>query len=130
MTDPIEVRDRRHPSESSLLDQETLDPKFHYRFIQERPTSVARAKLKGYRVVKTDEDKVKTVYDQEDETPQNIIKHGDRILMKVPKAKHKSNRKEVSDQANQRLLSANQKVRQKAREMGLQLHEVDEEDED
>jgi len=128
MPDSIEVRERRHESESAILDEDTLDKGMHYRFIQTRPAAVARAKLKGYRVVKPSEDGVKTLYDQEDADAEDVIKHGDRILMAVPKARHQKHRKDVRDLATSRIKSVEAKTRQLAREAKIKIHDKEEDD--
>jgi hypothetical protein len=126
----IEATSRRHPKESAVLDEETLDPSMQYRFIQERPTAISRAKLKGYRVVRPSEDGVKTRFGQEDEPAEDIIKHGDRILMAIPKASHHQHRSDLKKSAIQRLSSNEQRVRQLARENKIKLHDKYEEDDE
>jgi hypothetical protein len=128
MSDAIETFDRRHPSESSLLNHETLDDSFHYRFIQERPTQVARAKLKGYKIVRPSETGEETIFEQEDADAQDIIKHGDRILMKIPKKGHLQHRERTRERALNRLRTPDQKVRAQAKERGIKIHDEDDEE--
>jgi hypothetical protein len=123
-----EVEDRRHLSDSDILDERTLRKDMHYRFVQVRPTSIARAKLRGYRIVKPSETEEKTLYSQEDATPEDVIQHGDRVLMAVPKRVHADNRRRVKEMAETRLRSHDQRVRQLAAERKVKLHEHDEED--
>jgi hypothetical protein len=124
----VEGKDRRHQSDSAILDEETLDPNMHYRFIQERPTSISRAKLKGYRLVRPSETDVRTLYDQEDQPGEDIIKHGDRILMAIPKSKHHRNRRDISEMTLRRLQSNDQKVRELARQSKVEIHDREEDD--
>jgi len=98
--------------------------------VQVRPTQLSRARLKGYRMVKPSETGEKTLYDQEDATPEDVIKHGDRVLMAVPKAKHQKHRKEIQDLTNSRLRSADQRVKELAARSKVKLHEKYEEDDE
>jgi hypothetical protein len=127
-SEPIEAVDRRHLSDSAVLDPDSLDPNLHYRFVQHRPTQVARAKMAGYRIVSPTDSGVKTIHDQEDGHPENVIKHGDRVLMATPKAKHKQNRDDLRRLTNQRLESNSQRVKELAKEKKVKLFDKDEED--
>lgn len=127
---PIDVSDRRDVSESAIIDPSTLRSGYHYRFVQVRPTNLARARLKGYRVVKPSETNEKTLYDQEDAIPEDVIKHGDRVLMAVPTAKHQSHREEIRRLTNSRLQSNDQRVRELAKRSKVKLHDKDEEDDE
>lgn len=126
----VEVTDRRDPSESQVLDESTLDKRFHYRFVQERPTQISRMRLKGYSLVNPAEEKVRTLFNQEDASAENVIKHGDRVLMKVPLSQHLEYRRQRTARADSRLRANDNKVRQLAKEHGMALHEKDDEEDD
>lgn len=128
MADNIEAKSRRHPSESAILKEDTLDPKLHYRFVQQRPTQVSRYKLKGYRVVRPSEDGVETLYDQEDKPAEDIIKHGDRVLMAIPKPKYHQLAARVKERAISRLQTNEEKFRSTAKRRGVKIHDKDEGD--
>ena len=128
MSGLIDAKDRRHASESAILDEDTLDPNMHYRFIQERPTSLSRARLKGYRLVKPSETDVRTLFDQEDKPGEDIIKHGDRVLMAIPKSKHHQHRRDISEMTLRRLQSNDQKVRELASKTRVEIHDTEEDD--
>lgn len=126
----IEVTDRRDISESAILEPKSLRSDVHYRFVQVRPSAVSRAKLRGYRVVKPSETGEKTLFDQEDASAEDVIKHGDRVLMSVPKKVHAENRRRVKEMSESRLRSNDQRVRELAARGKVKLHERDEEDDE
>jgi hypothetical protein len=126
--DVVDAVDRRHPSESAILDDSTLDPSQYYRFVQNRSTQMTRARLKGFRVVKPSEESVRTVLGQEDADAEDVIKHGDRILMARPKDVQEAARREKISRAEARLRSNDQRVRDRAKEHGVRLHEGDEDE--
>jgi len=124
----VEVEDRRHPSESAVLDESTLDPSLYYRFVQARPERISRAKLNGFKTVKPEETGERTLFEQDDDTPEGVLKHGDRILMAMPKAKATERAKKNTALADMRLRSHDQRVREMAKSRKIKLHEADEED--
>lgn len=124
--DDISVVDRRDLGESEILDPNTLRGSVHYRFVQTRNTQLARARLKGYRVVKPSETGERTLFEQEDAPAEDVIKHGDRVLMAAPMAKHKDNRRRVRDRAVRRLKSHDQQLRELAKERGIKIEDSEE----
>lgn len=117
-------------SESSLLDESTLDSQYHYRFIQERPQAVARARLKGFRIVRPSEEGVKTLFEQEDATANDVIAHGDRVLMKIRKSQQEKHRAELRERGASRLRTVDEQVKELARKNKIKVREDDDNDEE
>lgn len=100
MSDPstaqVVVQDRTDPEMALVLDPASLDPNLHYRFVQDRPTNLAKMKARGYRYVSRTKDKVKTLVELE-QTADDTIRHADMVLMYTSKeAYHKRQRNKAS----------------------------------
>lgn len=102
------------PEQMGILDMESLNPEFYYRFVQERPQRIARMKARGGRIVSASEDGVKTFI--EDDTPaDDKIRDGDTILMRFPREKHEESRRKVRKITRGRLATPEANFRKKAK---------------
>jgi hypothetical protein len=111
------VTPRLDPEIEGIVDRETLDPQYHYRFVQERPQRIARLRAKGYTPVSVSEDGVKTIIG-DDEPADDRIRDGDTILMKVPKDRFTESRKKVAKVTRGRLATPVAQFRKKTRGAG------------
>lgn len=110
------VTPRLDPEMEGIVDRESLDPQYHYRFIQDRPQRIARMKSKGYSFVSATEDGVKILL--EDSPADDKIRDGDAILMKVPKDRHEAGRKKVAAVTRGRMAAPTAQFRKKAQGAG------------
>ncbi len=99
------------------LDEQTLQPGMHYRFVQDHPLRVARHRMKGYVPV-TKEEGVRTLVDTGD-SPDGIVRVGDTILMKCDKSSVAARRKEQTDRSEARLNSYRVKAKEQINRAGL-----------
>lgn len=81
----VEVEEVRDINSLLELDEETLDPEMHYRWVREAPRSMGNAKLKGYQIVNK-EDGPKTRAGYLDDTGDGSMRIGDTILMACPRS--------------------------------------------
>lgn len=123
MAGSASLDDRRHPDESALLKEETLDAEKHYRFVNfTSATRLSRARAKGYREVSR-EDGVETLFDQADDDGTGLIKHGDRVLMACPKEQYETRRRRKLNLANARLSGPAEQFKSKAKKARVQVLE-------
>lgn len=101
------------PEDDSLIDPDSLDKNFHYRFVQSRPNRMARARKQGYKPVQADEIVLVNGSDA-GESADNLVHDGDRILMKVPKERKKERDKEARKLRAQRMKAPVQSFKNKA----------------
>lgn len=97
---------------TAIIDPESLDPEYNYRFVQKRPQRLARVKMKGYEPV--DRDEVELLTDQLGGAEEEKIIHGDVILMKAPKDLVARRRKEVKELNERRIRAPEGSFRKKA----------------
>lgn len=98
------VIDRRDAQDVQILDEGTLDPNMHYRWVREDANNIASKRTKGYRFV-TDADGVKTLMEQEDRKADGYLRIGDLILMCCEKQRYLQ-REEVVRNTTERRLGA------------------------
>ena len=89
--------------DGSLINTDSLDPNFHYRFIQNRPNRVARARKQGYKPVLTTDENAPELTSDSDESTDGLIRDGDRILMSVPKERKTARERQTRKLQNQRM---------------------------
>ena len=103
-----------------MLDPESLDKEFHYRFINSRGPRWSRAAKQGYTPVSRTEDGVRLVGEgavrREDESADDHIRDGDRILCKIPKNRFKERRGKIAALNRARLSAPEGQFRKKARQ--------------
>jgi hypothetical protein len=123
----ISVQDRTEPELALVLDPDSLDKNLHYRFVDDRPTNVARKKALGYRVVSRTKDKVRTAIELE-HTSDDTIRHADMILMCAPKEKVLERRRGRRELVKSRLQATEDNFKEKvakARASGVDVRLVD-----
>lgn len=94
-----------------MVDQSTLDPNRHYRFVQDRPTNVAKKKMRGYRVESRKDSKIRTLVELE-QTADDTIRVADQILMSCPKEGYERRRQQLARLAAARLGSTTQRLKE------------------
>lgn len=106
---------------ANILDEDSLDPKMAYRFVQVRSKRVAEAKRMGYRTVSRKEDGVKTMFELDENDGSDSIVDGDTVLMKIPKAELKRRERAKQERTKARLASADSKFREMAERSGMRV---------
>lgn len=104
MSPLAEVTPRAEAEELLLLDQKTLDPNQHYRWVANNRQQISRRMTQGYRLVSRKEDKVKVLVDN-DGSPDDHIYFGDSVLMCCAKSLVQERRRRTSAVAEGRLSS-------------------------
>lgn len=108
------------------LDQATLDPTRHYRWIRESPLKVGKAKMRGYEVVHQD-DGVQTLAGFLDDAGDGIMRIGDVILMSCPLKGYRTRKRAQQKFANARLAAPAKQFKKNARRRQVRiLREEDE----
>lgn len=97
------------------LEEDSLDPEMHYRFVSERQARQARHRALGYRPVSRSEDGVKLTTDSTDGAAEDLIRVGDTILMCTPKTKYEGRRNRIDSVARARLEAPEGQFRKKAK---------------
>jgi hypothetical protein len=97
----VEARDLGTLTE---LDPSTLDPGYVYRWVHKLPLKVARAKAKGYELVKPSEEQILNVVGDSPEAEDGTYTLGDVVLMRVKKLTESSTRRLRSFRRKRRLL--------------------------
>lgn len=115
--DNARVTPRLDPEIEGFVVRESLNPKMHYRFVQDRPQRVARLRSRGYRPVSVSEDGVRTLLGEE-ETADDRIRDGDTILMCCPIERFEERRKKIAGVTRGRLASPVANFRKKTRGAG------------
>jgi len=105
------------------LDLSKLDPNFQYRWVQKTNLKVARAKAKGYVVVKPDEEDIANVVGDSPDAVDGTFTVGDVILMKCPRSLHRSRRQRIKTKVDRRLKGPERKFRKDAQEKSLHFSE-------
>lgn len=82
------------PSGQALVDINTFDPAYHYRFVHSRPQRVARMRHRGYEPVLASQDGVIPLVEGMIGA-DDLIHDGDTILMKVPREKFERGRQKL-----------------------------------
>lgn len=117
---PVVSTDDRRDMESVLqLDESTLDPSFNYRWVKDEPQRIARHKMKGYVVVSQDEG-VRTMIEL-DQASDGVVRIGDTILMKCPRARYEERQRQNDLLTNARLQTNDQEVRRRAAKHGVRV---------
>lgn len=98
------------------LDQASLDPSRHYRWVfrGQNGTRVTRAKLHGFRVERT-EGGVKTLAEVDSSGNGDIV-IGDTVLMSRSKARHEESRRKLHKYNEDRLATVTSETERKAKE--------------
>lgn len=99
------------------LDEQTLDPEFHYRWIHNSPAKIAKRLRRQWTFVRKSEDKVEKLI-QSEEGADDFIRNGDTILMKISKDLHDTMKKRIATVTRSRLTAPKGQFRKKARESG------------
>lgn len=119
----VTVKPRKRQDANILdLDQSSLDPAKHYRWVRcrkdEYMQSVQKHKLRGYQLEK--KGGVKTVVEPDDR-PDGIIAIGDLVLMSCPKERHEERRREIHQRTETMLASTSATTEQMAKEKGIEI---------
>lgn len=132
MTEPrkasenVTVKSRNRRDAQLLdLDEKTLDPSRHYRWVRcradEHLQSVTKHKLRGY-TLETTEGGVKTIAEA-DKRPDGVIAIGDVVLMSCPKGEHEQQVRARQAHTEQLLASTSATTKEMAKEKGIKLIE-------
>ena len=119
----IKVEPQEYLGSMLELDLAKLDPNFSYRWVHKSNLKIARAKAKGYRVVKPDEEQIQNVVGDSPETEDGTFTVGDVILMKCPKSLHKARRERVKTKVERRLKGPMRKFRKDAQAKSMHFSE-------
>lgn len=104
------------------IDPATLDPNMHYRFVYTGGNKIARRLTRGFRFVRRSEDQVKQLYGEEgSDKGDDMIRHGDTVLMCIPKEKHDAMVERVRNQSRARLAAPKGQFRKKAKNLGVEI---------
>lgn len=104
------------------LDPQTLDPAYSYRWVHESNQKLARRLSQGYRFVSRTDDKVAVLYDSEGlQGDDDKIRHGDTVLLKIPKAQHQKLQDRIDVSKRARLGAPKGQFRKKARSYGVEV---------
>lgn len=95
-----------------MVDQSTLDPNRHYRFVQDRSANVAKKKIRGYRIESRSQSGIRTLVDLE-QTADDTIRVADQILMSCPKEGFLRRRQQLAHLAEARLGSTTQRLKER-----------------
>lgn len=129
MSEPIKtaprvlVKARSHKDPQMLdLDQGSLDPNRHYRWVRSRGDeshmAVTKHKLRGYQVETLKEGGPKPVVELESR-PDKVIAIGDLILMSCPKEVHEKRQTARKARTEALLASTSAQTEQMAKEKGV-----------
>lgn len=122
----VEVNDLEG-SDFTTLDPATMEPGVTYRWVQNRPTNVARKRMRGYRVCSYSKDKIRP-YAELPQTADDTIAYGDLILMQTSTENYNARSKHKARMVEERLESTKQRLRDKveqAQAKGLRVEMVD-----
>lgn len=117
--DAAEVNSRAELPEEmeGIVDLDTLNTaEYHYRFVQDRPQNMARKRSKGYKPVLAAEEGVETLTGEV--SADGLIRDGDSVLMKVPRARFEAGRKKIQVFTESRLTAPVQNFKKKTRGAG------------
>jgi len=132
MTSPnipnVQAEERRYADIQTLqqLDESTLDPEMHYRWVHESPLRVARHRMKGYQPVMRDSG-VNTLAGYLDDSADGIIRLGDTILMACPNGTFLARKKEQRKTAASRLSAPAKQFRKHAKKARVRTLREEEE---
>ncbi len=114
----VEVRPRAYDDMASVLglDPDTTDPTRHYRWVNRSHVKVARAKMRGYQLVKKNE--VQPYIDVET-GPDGAIVAGDLVLMSTDKATFARRKQKEVDLAISRTSRAGDDTLQRGKKLGI-----------
>lgn len=101
----------------SQLDLSSLDPKYIYRLVHKSNLKVARAKAKGYVIVRPEEEEIKNAVGDSPEAEDGTYTVGDTVLMKCPKDTHRARRHHVKRKTDARLGAQKKKFRKTAKQV-------------
>lgn len=105
------------------IDPASLDPNMHYRFVYTGGNKIARRLTRGYRFVRPSEDRVRKLNTEEDDSGEDRIRHGDTVLMCIPKEKHQAMVDRVQNMSRARLAAPKGQFRKKARSLGVEVND-------
>lgn len=120
----VEVRDRkRNDADFLLLDESSLDPNRHYRWVRldENSTAVARRRRQGYRVERRHKQGGPKTLAEPDSRADDAIVIGDLILMSCPKAVAEQRREDTRRRTEQLKASTTAETERAAKEKGIQV---------
>lgn len=120
MVGRAQVNDRLDPEDALSLDEETLDPNQHYRFVH--PRNMAKRKAQGYEVVLRSATKVRLMSDDpnlKSSSADDLIKVGNTVLMSCDLKRFHERRRAVSRLAKDRLGSSEAKFQTEAKKRGV-----------
>lgn len=120
----VKVVDRAHQDPEMLgLDEKTLQPGWHYRWVRSRKEehgqSVTKHRMKGYTLVKKEEGVATNV--DTDDRPDGAVAVGDLVLMKCPQALHDKRAHARRQHTEAQLASTSAVTRQMAKEKGVEI---------
>lgn len=105
------------------LDPDSLNPNLHYRFVSTSGQKIARRLVRGYRFVRPSEDGVRKLNAEEDDKGEDRIRHGDTVLMCIPKERHLEMEEKVRNLSRARLAAPKGQFRKKARGYGVEVND-------
>lgn len=108
------------------LDESTLDPTRHYRWVRRAPLAVGKAKMKGYEVVHA-ESGVRTLAGFLDDAGDGTMVIGDVLLMSCPVDQWRARKRAQQKFANARLSAPAKQFKKNARRRRVKI--LNEEDE-
>lgn len=121
----VHVESRENMGSMLDIDIECLNKNFKYRFVNEAPLKVARAKAKGYRFVSPDEERiVNSVGDAIEPSEDGLIRVGDLILMKSPRPLYRARQAKKRERTKARLSGQKRKFKRDAQAAGVQRYGV------
>jgi len=133
---PIEVKELAYETMSTVLglDPDSVDPEKEYRWVNRSSVKMARAKMKGYSLVKTDSGVTPLI--EVDNAGDGTIVAGDLILMATDKEQFRERKNAQVQVALQRTQRAGEEVLERGKRLGVKTRvisagdDIDEEDDD
>ena len=110
------------------LDAESLESGKAYRWVNRSAVKVARARLKGYRIVSKDSGVVPLI-EVENGADGSIIA-GDLVLMETDKARYKARKASEVDLAIERTKRSGDDVLERGKRLGVKTRVIDDDDDE
>jgi hypothetical protein len=115
----VRVVENRNVEGMLDLDPSTLDPDFHYKWVNDSPLRVARHRMRGYVPVMAEEG-VRTVVDVDTDV-DGVLRVGDTILMKCPKERVRQRDENHRRLSESRLAAPKKKFLSEAEKLGVEI---------
>lgn len=111
----VEVRE--DVQASKMMDEDTIAPDQHLRWVHNSSQRIAAMMVKGYRLI-TKEDSVRTLTGTEIRTPEGNIIDGDLILMVCDKERFNQRRADIDKATQMRLRGPTEQFKHKLKGSG------------